>query len=86
MTRLLEELARTPSVEAEEVLHHLPRPGTALGRFELVREIGRGGCGVVFEARDRELGRLVAVKAIRPGGSAAELRKESLRREAELAA
>jgi eukaryotic-like serine/threonine-protein kinase len=64
MTALLEELARAPdSVHAPPPL----RPGGLLGRYEIVREIGRGGFGVVCEARDRELGRLVAVKTIHPG-------------------
>ncbi len=40
-------------------------PGTAIGRYDLIREVGRGGFGVVWEARDRELGRRVAVKVIR---------------------
>jgi len=40
-------------------------PGSALGRYDLIREVGRGGSGVVWEARDRELGRRVAVKVIR---------------------
>jgi hypothetical protein len=45
--------------------------GTALGRYDLIREVGRGGFGVVWEARDRELGRRVAVKVIRaPRGDA----------------
>ena len=34
-------------------------------RFELVRCIGRGGFGDVYEARDRELGRSVALKVLR---------------------
>ena len=38
-----------------------------VGRFEMVKEIGSGGFGVVFEARDRDLGRSVAFKAVRPG-------------------
>ncbi len=42
-------------------------PGAVVGRFELVREIGRGGFGVVYEAKDLELGRAVAFKAVRPG-------------------
>ncbi len=42
-------------------------PGAVVGRFEMVKEIGRGGFGVVFEARDRELNRSVAFKAVRPG-------------------
>lgn len=59
--------------------------GQIVGRFELGREIGRGGFGVVFEARDRELGRHVAFKAVRIGG-AFDARKERLLCEAEAAA
>jgi predicted Ser/Thr protein kinase len=42
------------------------REGQRVGRYELVRAIGVGGMGVVYEARDSVLDRRVAVKLLRP--------------------
>ncbi len=81
MSALLLELAtlseRRPAWEREL------EPGETVGRFDLVREIGRGGFGVVYEARDRELGRSVAFKAVRPGRPLEAGAGELLLREAE---
>ncbi len=79
LTALLQEVAATPEKREEEP-HSLP-PGTVVGRFEIIRELGRGGFGVVYEARDRDLGRQVAVKVVRPGRITEEEGKVS--REAE---
>ncbi len=84
LTALLREVARSPAADEKGRIPIL-RPGQIIGRFELVREIGRGGFGVVYEARDRELGRAVALKAVRMGGNV-ELKQERLLREAEAAA
>ncbi|WP_158305924.1 serine/threonine-protein kinase [Anaeromyxobacter sp. Fw109-5] len=81
ITSLLEQLARAPDEDGPRFA-----AGDVIGsRFELVREIGRGGFGVVFEARDRQLDRAVAFKAIRRGERHA-LRERLLRGEAEAVA
>lgn len=45
-------------------------PEKLIGRFEVVRELGRGAQGVVYLARDPRLDRQVAIKTLRVGSSA----------------
>lgn len=45
--------------------------GRKVGRYTIVRPIGHGGMGSVFEARQEQPARTVALKVLRPGFSAA---------------
>ena len=53
---------------SDSVLDHLRQVGSLPDltgtRYELETEIGRGGLGIVFAARDRELDRRVALKVM----------------------
>jgi len=59
LTALLAQLAHTPTQVAPP---HLVA-GARVGRYEIIRSIGRGGFGTVHEAHDTALNRLVALKA-----------------------
>jgi tetratricopeptide (TPR) repeat protein len=82
LTALLRAMAAEPA--PEETVQLPLVQGAIVGRFEIVRELGRGAFGVVYEARDRELGRAVALKIVRPGRASSG--ESQLAREAEAVA
>lgn len=60
-------------------------PGAMLGdRFRIVRLVGRGGMGEVYEAEDQELGTRIALKTLRSTLGAGEDFLERIRREVRL--
>ena len=68
------------SWEREQIATHI---GT---QYQVVREIGRGGMGIVFLARDIALHRLVAIKVLREEFASSEEDRERFRREARMTA
>jgi serine/threonine protein kinase len=52
------------------------------GDYELIEQIGRGGMGSIYRARQRNLGREVAIKLLSAGQRASDELVDSLRREA----
>ena len=55
------------------------------GRFRIVKLVGRGGMGEVYEAEDRELGRRVALKTLRPELLGDERNLQRFKREIKMA-
>jgi len=79
-----EELLR-----AEEALDRAMEPGVpddefpkVFGDYTLLRELGRGAVGIVYEARHEGLGRDVALKVLRTGFDTNDNARERFRREA----
>lgn len=62
------------------------QPGETFGRYRIVRELGRGGMGIVYLAEDMALGRRAALKVLATGPAPVGLLRDHLVREARLAA
>jgi len=62
------------------------RPGRVIGDHRLVRRIGRGGMGVVYEAEQVSLGRRVALKILPHGALSSQRAVERFKREAQAVA
>ncbi len=69
-----------------EVARDRPADGVRMGGYLLIRELGRGGMGVVYAALQLGLNRQVAIKRIRRGALAAEADLLRFKGEAEVIA
>jgi len=81
----MDTLSETPQDSAPT--SSTPRGGlTRIGRYQILEEIGRGGMGVVYKARQLNPNRIVALKMILTGEHAGPRERTRLRNEAEAAA
>ena len=94
---LLNHHSRAGSFLAEPVAEVVPAlldeddekalaPGTVIGHYAIVRELGRGAMGRVYLAADSRLGRQVAIKILAPHLTGDASHRERLKREARAAA
>ena len=86
LSKLLAEVAKVPEDDLASSWREPLKAGDKVGRYEIRGEIGRGGFGAVYEAFDTELGRTVALKALKPGRNRHQLSEEWIRKEAEAVA
>jgi serine/threonine protein kinase len=91
-----EEITNTPLMKLSDVLPPEEQPVSPkleakvkqIGRYRIVKELGHGGMGTVYEAVDPAIGRAIAIKTIRLeslGSNQVEFLRDRLFREARLA-
>jgi hypothetical protein len=80
--RLSGFLSEPPYKKAGATAERLLAPGARLGRYTIVGQLGAGGMGIVYRARDEKLEREVAIKMVSKGVLASEEARRHFRREA----
>src|SRR5216683_19384 len=85
-TRLAAPLRDAVSAAQESTIEDKLAEGGRLGDFRLLREVGRGGMGIVYEAEQISLGRKVALKILPFAGALDAKQLQRFKNEAHAAA
>jgi eukaryotic-like serine/threonine-protein kinase len=88
-TLVLMEQARpseNPKLPQAVLLDNFDKPPERFNEYRIIREIGRGGMGIVYEAVQESLGRQVALKVLPHTGISKTTQAERFKREAQAAA
>jgi eukaryotic-like serine/threonine-protein kinase len=84
--QLLADWSRSGTAQVPASASETEPAPTALGDFRIVREVGRGGMGIVYEAEQLSLGRRVALKVLPFAGTLDARRLQRFKNEAQAAA
>lgn len=81
-----EYVSKEATQPAVKTKYEFSDPPSSIGEYDLIEELGRGGMGIVYKARQKNLDRSVALKMMLGGTAATAQDQQRFRQEAEAVA